>query len=57
MPLTWLDYDNTGTDFEGAYGASELIKYGYSRDHRLYTKQLNIGLTTMPDGLPLAFRV
>ncbi len=57
LPLTWLHYDITSTYFEGAYSASELITYGYSRDHRPDTKQLNIGLTTLPDGLPLAFRV
>ena len=57
LPLTWLHYGITSTYFEGAYSASELIKYGYSRDHRPDTKQLNIGLTTLPDGLPFAFRV
>ena len=57
LPLTWLHYDITSTYFEGAYSASELIQYGYSRDHRPDTKQLNIGLTTLQDGLPLAFRV
>ena len=57
LPLTWLHYDITSTYFAGAYSASELIQYGYSRDHRPDTKQLNIGLTTLQDGLPLAFRV
>jgi transposase len=57
LPLTWLHYDITSTYFEGAYSDSELIKYGYSRDRRPDTKQLNIGLTTLQDGLPLAFRV
>ena len=47
----------TSTYFEGAYSDSQLIQYGYSRDQRPDTKQLNIGLTTLQDGLPLAFRV
>jgi transposase len=57
LPLDWLHYDITSTYFEGAYCESELVKYGYSRDQRPDSKQLNIGLTTLHDGLPLAFRV
>jgi len=57
LPLTWLHYDITSTYFEGDYSESELVKYGYSRDHRPDSKQLNIGLTTLQDGLPLAFQV
>jgi transposase len=57
LPLDWLHYDITSTYFEGAYSESELIKFGYSRDHRPDSKQLNIGLTTLGHGLPLAFRV
>ena len=57
LPLRWLHYDITSTYFEGAYRTSELITYGYSRDQRPDTKQLNLGLTTLQDGLPLAFRV
>jgi transposase len=53
----WLHYDITSTYFEGDYQESELVKYGYSRDHRPDSKQLNLGLTTFQDGLPLAFRV
>jgi transposase len=56
VPLDWLHYDITSTYFEGAYRESELIKFGYSRDHRPDSKQLNIGLTTLGRGLPLAFR-
>lgn len=57
LPLTWLHYDITSTYFEGAYNKSALVKYGYSRDHRPDSKQLNLGLTTVSPGLPLAFRV
>ena len=57
LPLDWLHYDITSTYFEGAYNESELIKFGYSRDQRPDSKQVNIGLTTLRHGLPLAFRV
>jgi transposase len=57
LPLDWLHYDMTSTYFEGAYSESELIQFGYSRDHRPDSKQLNLGLTTLRHGLPLAFRV
>ena len=57
LPLDWLHCDITSTYFEGAYNESELIKFGYSRDHRPDSKQLNIGLTTLGHGLPLAFQV
>jgi transposase len=57
LPLGWIHYDITSTYFEGAYNDSELIKFGYSRDQRPDSKQLNIGLTTLRHGLPLAFRV
>jgi len=57
LPLDWLHYDITSTYFEGAYSASELVKFGYSRDQRSDSKQLNLGLTTLRHGLPLAFRV
>jgi transposase len=57
LPLEWLHYDITSTYFEGAYTESDLITFGYSRDKRPDTKQLNIGLTTMHDGIPLAFAV
>ncbi len=52
-----LHYDITSAYFAAAYSDSELIKYGYSRDQQPDTKQLNIGLTILQDGLPLAFRV
>jgi len=57
LPLDWLHYDITSTYFEGAYSESELIRFGYSRDQRPDSKQLNVGLTTLRHGLPLAFRV
>jgi transposase len=57
LPLDWLHYDITSTYFEGAYSESELIRFGYSRDQRPDSKQLNVGLTTLRHGLPLAFQV
>lgn len=57
LPLDWLHYDITSTYFEGAYSESNLVQYGYSRDQRPDSKQLNLALTTQGDGLPLAFRV
>lgn len=57
LPLDWLHYDITSVYFEGLYTESELVKFGYSRDHRPDTKQLNVGLNVTAQGLPLAFRV
>lgn len=57
LSLDWLHYDITSTYFEGAYEESDLVTFGYSRDKRPDSKQLNISLTTMQSGLPLAFAV
>jgi len=57
LSLDWLHYDITSAYFEGLYTDSELVKYGYSRDHRPDTKQINVGLDVTAHGLPLAFRV
>jgi transposase len=57
LPLSWLHYDITSTYFEGLYSESEWVKFGYSRDQRSDTKQLNVGLNVTGEGLPLAFRV
>ena len=57
LSLDWLHYDITSVYFEGLYTESDLVKYGYSRDHRPDTKQINVGLDVTALGLPLAFRV
>jgi transposase len=57
LPLDWLHYDITSVYFEGLYTESELVKFGYSRDHRPDSKQINLGLNVTGNGLPLAFRV
>jgi Domain of unknown function (DUF4277) len=56
--LAALYYAITSFSFEGAYAEAPQITYGYSRDRRPDTQQLEVGLTvTAPDGLPLAYRV
>lgn len=57
LPLDWLHYDITSAYFEGLYTESELVKFGYSRDQRPDSKQINLGLNVTAEGLPLAFRV
>lgn len=57
LPLQWLHYDITSTYFEGLYTESEWVKFGYSRDQRPDSKQINLGLNVTDEGLPLAFRV
>ena len=57
LPLDWLHYDITSVYFEGLYTESELVKFGYSRDHRPDSKQFNLGVNVTEHGLPLAFRV
>ena len=57
LPLAWLHYDITSVYFEGLYTESELVKFGYSRDQRPDSKQINLGLNVTGNGLPLAFRV
>jgi hypothetical protein len=50
--------DSPSFYFEGAYADVPEITYGYSRDHRPDTQQMEVGLTvTATDGLPLAYRV
>ncbi len=57
LPLQGLQYDSTSTYFEGLYTESEWVQFGYSRDHRPDTKQLELGVTVTGQGLPRAFRV
>ena len=56
--LAALYYDITSFYFEGDYEDVPQITYGYSRDGRPDTQQMEVGLTvTAQDGLPLAYRV
>lgn len=58
LDVRFLHYDITSVYFEGEYPGSEKINYGYSRDHRPDTKQINLGANvTGQDGVPLAYRV
>jgi transposase len=51
-------YDITSFYFEGDYADVPAITYGYSRDGKPDTQQLELGLTvTATDGVPLAYRV
>jgi transposase len=56
--LDFVHYDITSVYFEGDYAESDLHAYGYSRDHRPDTKQVNLRLNiTGKTALPLAFNV
>jgi transposase len=51
-------YDITSFYFEGAYDDVPEITYGYSRDGKPDTQQLEVGLNvTAPEGVPLAYRM
>jgi len=50
LDLSVLHWDITSLYFEGAYSGSELAAYGYSRDHRPDTKQVNLEVDVTHDG-------
>jgi len=50
LDLTILHWDITSIYFEGAYTNSQLIRYGYSRDHRPDTKQVNLQVDVTHEG-------
>ncbi len=50
LDLSVLHWDITSIYFEGAYTGSELATYGYSRDHRPGTKQVNLEVDVTHDG-------
>jgi transposase len=49
LDLEVLHWDITSLYFEGAYRGSELAQYGYSRDHRPDTKQVNLEVDVSHD--------
>ena len=57
LSLGWLPYDIKSVYFEGLYTESELVQFGYSRDHRPDSKQINLALNVTREGLPLTFRL
>lgn len=58
LDLNVLHWDITSIYFEGAYSDSELAAYGYSRDHRSDTKQVNLEVDVNHDGyVPVLYQV
>jgi transposase len=58
VDLSQLCYDVTSIAFTGAYEQAELVRYGYSRDHRPDLKQVELALNvTAPNGVPVAYAV
>lgn len=58
LDLGALCYDLTSISFCGAYEDAELVRYGYSRDHRPDRKQVELATTvTVEAGIPLDYRV
>jgi len=58
LDLNVLHWDITSIYFEGAYTDSELAAYGYSRDHRPDTKQVNLEVDVTHDGyVPILYQV
>jgi transposase len=57
LDLNVLHWDITSLYFEGAYTDSELAAYGYSRDHRPDTKQVNLEVDVTHDGyVPILYQ-
>jgi len=52
-----LLYDVTSTYFEGQCDANDLVRRGYSRDHRPDCKQVCIALVVSREGMPLGYEV
>ncbi|MFN2153937.1 MAG: DUF4277 domain-containing protein, partial [Anaerolineae bacterium] len=50
LDLNVLHWDITSIYFEGLYTDSDLARYGYSRDHRPDTKQVNLEVDVSHDG-------
>jgi transposase len=58
LDLSWNIYDITSFYFEGEYRNSDLAEYGYNRDGKPGTKQINVGLTvTGEDSVALLYNV
>ncbi len=58
LDLSRLAYDLTSVAFCGAYDDADLVRFGYSRDHRPDRKQVELATTvTLEGGLPLDYRV
>lgn len=58
LDLSKLCYDITSIAFTGDYEEAELVRYGYSRDHRPDLKQVELALNvTVEGGVPIDDRV
>jgi len=58
LDLTVLHWDLTSIYFEGAYVASQLAAYGYSRDQRSDAKQINLEVdVTHESAVPILYQV
>lgn len=57
VDLSALCYDITSIFFCGAYDDADLVRYGYSRDHRPDRKQIELAATvTAAGGVPVDYR-
>jgi transposase len=57
LDLRYLCYDLTSVSLCGAYEEVDLVRYGYSRDHRPDRKQIEIAATmTAAGGVPVDYR-
>ena len=50
-------FDTTTIKYWGEHSASELLKYGYSKEKRMDLKQIIIGVLMSKEGVPLAHEV
>src|SRR5438477_548948 len=58
LDLSQLCYDLTSIAFCGDYDQADLIRFGYSRDHRPDRKQLELATTvTVAEKVPLDYRI
>jgi transposase len=58
IDLTQLAHDITSVSFCGAYADADLIRFGYSREHRPDRQQVELATTvTIAGGVPLDYRV
>jgi transposase len=57
LDLRYLCYDLTSLSFCGEYEEADLVRYGYSRDHRPDRKQIEVAATvTAAGGVPVDYR-
>jgi transposase len=58
LDLSRLAYDVTSVAFCGTYETAELVRFGYSRDHRPDRQQVELATTvTLDGGVPVDYRV